>query len=285
MSEAPIRQNAISHLFSVLALTMLAFLSTFGGYLVIPTLIALSLNFSGDVLSRRFKIESEDDSIDRDEAQNIGLFFVIAIFAIMVANIFVPELRFPAQNAVAIHTFYGTFSLDIGATSSSILNFASLDIATQNRLFAAFIFVAFLIPVSEEQFFRAFFGNLFISKAGLALGLLVNGLLFAGFHIAVDGLNYYTLTIIAVSGMTLTWVDFMTKSVVTSILAHITNNALSFLVAGNLIRILLPWLPPLPVQTIMPVINFGIPLALVLYVNRRKISEYIPRIDLVRLSI
>ena len=79
--------------------------------------------------------------------------------------------------------------------------------------------------------------------------------------------------ILAGSGAVLAYIDIQTQSVVPSMLAHISNNALAFALSGNILAGLIP-------QFILPAFQFSpmiIPLLFALYIKRASIARMVCR--------
>jgi membrane protease YdiL (CAAX protease family) len=151
------------------------------------------------------------------EALNIGLGVVLALFLFILSNKFVPALGVASASTINVYTFFGTFTLSTASLGAS---------------FNAFLFVVVLIPTAEENFFRGFWANLSIAKAGKFAGILFQAIIFMLFHIPAYGWTIL-LGIIFADGLIIGAIDEQTGRLSTGILAHSGNNFLAFLVVAG----------------------------------------------------
>ena len=271
-----IKQSSLSYALSGFALVGLANLSTFGGYLVIPSLIAFVLLFGSLAMSQRQKVEEEDEDDSLSSYYWQGFFAVGGLAVILVTAIYVPQIQFTSASTVTINAFFGSFSFP----SAGILPLSLLSIFQP-----VFFFGVFIIPVAEEQFFRAWITNLALKAGGPVLAVPISGLsfailpivisaiTFATFHFGNYGFVIQTFMILAGSGAVLAYIDIQTQSVVPSMLAHISNNALAFALSGNILAGLIP-------QFILPVAQFSplvFPLLFALFIKRASIARVVCR--------
>ena len=247
-----IKQDALSYGLSGFALVGFAFLSTFGGYLVIPTLIGLALLFGSLIMAQRQKVEEEDDD------EGFGAIYWQLVFAlgglvvILFAALYVPQIQFTPGSTVTINAFFGVFTFP----SSGLFPLTLLSLFSP-----IFFFGVFLIPPSEEQFFRAWITNLALKVGGPMLAIPVSGMAFAVlplvisaitfavFHFGVYGFTMQTFLILMGSGAVMAFIDIQTGRVSTSMIAHIANNALAFGLQGNILSGIIP-------HFILPVAQF-----------------------------
>lgn len=248
-----VKQDALSYGLSGFALVGFAFLSTFGGYLVIPTLIGLALLFGSLIMAQRQKVEEEDDD------EGFGTVYWQLVFAlgglavILFAALYVPQIQFTPGQTVTINAFFGVFTFPS----------AGLFPLTLLSLFSPiFFFGVFLIPPSEEQFFRGWITNLALKVGGPMLAIPVSGIAFAVlplvisavtfavFHFGVYGFTMQTFLILMGSGSVMAFIDIQTGRVSTSMIAHILNNALAFGLQGNILSGFIP-------QFILPAAQFA----------------------------
>ena len=83
-----------------------------------------------------------------------------------------------------------------------------------------FGFVAFLAPISEELLFRAKLLPLLATKIGWGGGIWATGLFFGLIHWD----SWSSIPILVVFGVLLGWLRYKYRSVIPSIIAHMTNN-------------------------------------------------------------
>ena len=217
--DAAIAQDEISLLFFALSSSMLIFIFLSGEGFTAPlafgTIVAIILMVMGVAGSFLFGFRPGEQVINEKAALSIGLGFVLALAGFLLFNAFIPTLTVVSpQSVIAVKTFFGTFNLSIAGIEAGA---------------AAFIFAVILIPTAEENFFRGFFANLFISRTGKFVGILLSAIVFVIFHIPAYGYDYFTLGIIFADGLVIAAVDVETGRISTGILAHVGNNALSYI--------------------------------------------------------
>lgn len=193
--STPIKQDPISLVASAIAITELIFLSVFTGDLQIDSIIAAMILISGLVMQRYFKVD-EQEGIDSKGRQNIFVYTSVAVVIFFVLNIYVPKLPLSVLPALVASGYLATKMFEL------------------------------LIAVAEEQFFRGFLANLLITKTNAGIGILMDGIIFTVYHLAVYGSSASDLGIIFGAGITLAFIDWKTGRVSPSILAHVINNLL-----------------------------------------------------------
>lgn len=221
----------------------LVFISIFGGEIYNATVIGLLLIITGMVFSMAFQVFKRDPDVTGKEATGIISWAFVLLFAFVVTSVFVPQIQFVTASVVTYQAFFAkvTFSL-----------------SSPGAITGAFIFIAILIPNAEEQFFRGFWGNLFLYlfRKHPELALIPAGAVFALFHLGNYGLNLYTLGILFLDGMLMVFVGaFITGSITASIIAHSLNNGLNLVVGAGIVAGLLP-------HVLLPIAGFAVPLAL-----------------------
>ena len=132
-------------------------------------------------------------------------------------------------NKQAYSDIYYTVIAIAGMLATSLLvgyiSYRGLNLSVQNAaLFGA------LEGIAEEQLFRGFFQTYFIDTLksptiAIALGAVV----FMLFHEAVYGGSDASLIYVFIGGLILGWVTWKSKSLVASVIAHVTNNILASL--------------------------------------------------------
>lgn len=217
--DEAIAQDEISLLFFALSSSMLIFIflsgESFTSPLAFGTFVAIILMVMGLAGSVLFGFEGEEKALNEKAALSIGLGFLIAVVGFILFNAFIPALSIVSpQSVVAVKTFFGTFDLSIAGIEAGA---------------SAFIFAVILIPTAEENFFRGFFANLFISRTGKFVGIILASTVFMILHIPAYGYNFFTLGIIFMDGIVIAAVDVETGRISTGILAHVGNNALSWI--------------------------------------------------------
>ena len=192
-----IRQDAISKAFTVLAFAELIFLATFTGQIATASLIAAVILAAGLVLDRLSKFDSEDATVTEQARGQIIQYVGISVLVFVALDNFI-------------------YALPAFVTVSS----TGLD------WFQAHLF-GILIAVAEEQFFRGFLMNwLMVKTRTLVVAYLMDGLIFAVYHLAVYGTSPANLAIVFGAGVTLAVVDWKAQRVSPSIIAHVINNLL-----------------------------------------------------------
>lgn len=210
------------------------FTQTFGGLYFAPETIAISLTVVGLVFGYFFGLEHSGgeelpEIEDEQQFSLVGTFAVLALGIFAVLSFVVPQLKFSAQS-VTLTTFTGQFTLPTQSTAQQV---------------GSFVFSAITIPNAEEQFFRGFWGNLMLRIFPSGIAELMSGITFMIFHTAVYSLffpatNFQLIFILVGAGATFVAVDAYTGDITTSVLAHMGNNTLSFLVGGSIITAIFP---------------------------------------------
>jgi membrane protease YdiL (CAAX protease family) len=204
-----IRQDPLSKFLTLFAISELAIMAIIGGDLLQPTIVAVVLLISGFLFSDKFAKLKEDEEIDSGELIQTGVYVVLAIAVFAFLNFAVPNFG-------------------LGALLSNVFKLSNIiTLSAAPASFFALKLYNVLIAISEEQFFRALFGNVFVSRLGSVMGSFVNGFWFMLFHIPRYANNLNALVIVLFAGMILTFIDLRTERVSTSMIAHIINNLLA----------------------------------------------------------
>ena len=198
-----IGQDPISILLTFFAMSALVNWDDFPTDLQVDSIIAVVLMLAGLVMAMVMHFETEDDDLTEKKEQRILVYFLLALVAFFVFNRFVPDVLTYASNAA-------------NYTALTTLGFPSA------------LFLVILVPVSEEQFNRAAWGNFLIKRAGLTVGMFLGGIEFTLYHFATYGYNTNDLGIIFAAGVVFIFVDVKTGTVTTSMLGHIVNNGFSY---------------------------------------------------------
>lgn len=212
-----IRQDSISIALTVLAVSQIIYLATFGPELMVIALFIGFLAISALVLQRLTGGVESDPRISGMETRSSLKWVLICLSTIVLMNLFVPLLPFKVSggNTVGIGRFSTIPAFSVGTVALSF---------------------ALLIAVTEEQFFRGFAANWFARFTGTTISSVMGGLFFAVYHLAVYGSTPQTLLIVAGGGTILTFAAFQTQRVSTSLVAHVINNAAATLLAIGWLR-------------------------------------------------
>jgi membrane protease YdiL (CAAX protease family) len=89
---------------------------------------------------------------------------------------------------------------------------------------------AVLIAVAEEQFFRGAILNFLLTLTNSTVAIFSSAAIFMVYHFAVYGTSTSNLVYVLVGGLALAWAAYRSGRLSPSILAHVINNVLSFMV-------------------------------------------------------
>lgn len=226
-----LRQDSISLFALAIGFGSLVFLflngEGFSAPLAFPVVVAIFLALTGVVGSElaskfaRNRVNDVNSRLRRNDFVIISIGVPVALLGFLLSNRFVPIFFQLSVTSIAFKTFYGTFTLSI---------------ATATDISAAIFFSVILIPVAEENFFRGFFGNLFLVRADPVIANVAQASVFMLFHIPAYGYNYQTLAVIFADGIVLMAIDEAAQSLSPGIIAHMLNNALAYgAVAGAVV--------------------------------------------------
>lgn len=192
-----LRDDGISQGFTVGALAIIIYLSTFIGFLD-RLLIPFALLIGGLVLQRYIKGKIKHDvRIDQEEGKSILFYTIVALAIIGLGSLTIPYLFKPPVLPIQLATF---------------------DAMLYGSLFA----------ISEERFFRGFFTPFLYSKFNFALlANFASGGAFALYHLAVYGSSGNSLMYVLIAGTGLSWVTLQSRRISPAILGHLINNMLA----------------------------------------------------------
>ncbi|MEM4273960.1 MAG: type II CAAX endopeptidase family protein [Candidatus Caldarchaeum sp.] len=199
-----IRQDGVSIALTVVAASQLIFLGTFGTQIVTVTVFILAIMMVGLVLSMWLGYSERDESIDSEEREQLLVWSIVALATIGALNLL--NLFKPA--------------------AGTILSIALGNVAAEARALVSRM-LGVLIAVAEEQFFRGALTNMFIRTVGQAASMVLSGIIFAVYHLAVYGSQPTTMLIIAGAGTILAFTAIRTGRVSTPMIAHVVNNVLA----------------------------------------------------------
>jgi membrane protease YdiL (CAAX protease family) len=92
------------------------------------------------------------------------------------------------------------------------------------------VLYAVLMAVAEEQFFRGGITNFLLTMFPPPMAIMGSAAIFSVYHLAVYGTTISALAYVFIGGVMLAWVAYRSGRLSPSILAHVVNNILSFLV-------------------------------------------------------
>ncbi len=199
-----IRQDGVSIALTVLAVSQLLFLGTFGQAVVGVAVFVLSIMIAGLVLTMWLGMADRDESIDPSERRDLITWAVVGLAVIGLLNLF--QLFKPA--------------------AGTILSVALANVAEDARMLVSRM-LGILVAVAEEQFFRGALTNLFIRSVGSAAAVVLSGAVFGIYHLAVYGSQPITMMIVAGAGSVLAYTAIRTGRVSTPIIAHVANNVVA----------------------------------------------------------
>ena len=214
--------------------------------------IILGIKIRGTILGINVKSNLETNTILglSSEAYNflvgylpcIIVEIIIIILAMKTTKIKIKEDIFSKNRANNMFILLGTIScIGIGLISniiyiiySTIFKVAGITIPepdfsfpTQSGYLILFlIYVCFLGPILEEIIFRGFILKS-MQKYGNLTAIIVSSILFSMFH-----LNLVQFINPVLMGIVLAFIAIKSKSIIPSIIAHIFNNSITFVVAG-----------------------------------------------------
>lgn len=81
--------------------------------------------------------------------------------------------------------------------------------------------IVFIVPISEEVFFRGYLFRLLAQRAGLATGYVVSSAMFSAVHLNPSGFVIYL-----VIGLILAWVYQRTGSLLAPVVGHVVHNGI-----------------------------------------------------------
>lgn len=199
-----IRQDGVSIALTLVAASQLLFLGTFGAAVIGVTVFILTILIVGIVLSMWLGMAEKDDSMDPEERSQLLVWSVLSLAVIGMLNIL--NLFKPA--------------------AGTVLSTALLNVSEDARMLVSRM-LGVLIAVAEEQFFRGALTNIFLRNLGSAGAVVLSGVIFGVYHLAVYGSQPTTLFIVAAAGSILAYAAIKTGRVSTPMIAHVANNVLA----------------------------------------------------------
>jgi len=98
--------------------------------------------------------------------------------------------------------------------------------------FSMFAFMA-VMAIAEEQFFRGFITDLFLTHLDKDwIALLTSALVFMGYHLARYGTSPDALLYVFGGGLILNWVAWKSKRISPCMIAHVINNIVALISLG-----------------------------------------------------
>jgi membrane protease YdiL (CAAX protease family) len=171
------------------------YLSTFQTTVVI--LFPAVLLIAGLVL--QFYLQRRVEVVDSlsESAGNIGFYTLIALAGIALASFVAPTVsRLPNMELTGVDA----------------------------------MLYAVLIGVAEEQFFRGAILNFLLTLTNATVAIFSSAAIFMVYHFAVYGTSTSNLVYVLVGGLALAWAAYRSGRLSPSILAHVANNILAFLI-------------------------------------------------------
>jgi membrane protease YdiL (CAAX protease family) len=190
-----VAHDSLSQLLTALACFILIYLATFEQSFVI--LFPAVLLITGIVL--QFYLQRRVEVVDSlaKSAGDIGFYTLIALAGIAIASFTAPALaKLPKMELTGVDA----------------------------------MLYAVLIAVAEEQFFRGAILNFLLTLTNPTLAILSSAAIFMVYHFAVYGTILANLIYVLIGGLVLSWVAYRSGRLSPSILAHVLNNTLSFLI-------------------------------------------------------
>lgn len=191
-----VRQDAISYTATALAVALLVYIAVAGiAALTTDAIIACILALSGPALSSYGGFFKRDSEPVQQVAASSGVWVAVDLAVIFSLNYFIP--RTPLSLASTI-----------GNNLSVQLAFNALE------------------AIAEEQFFRGFWLNLFLSRVDPYTACVADGIFFGIYHFFVYGYSSSLILLVMLSGMILAYSDWRTGNLAPSLISHVVNNLL-----------------------------------------------------------
>ena len=190
-----VAHDSLSQTCTILAVMIVIYLSTFETTVVI--LFPAVLLIAGLIL--QFYLQRRVEVVDSlvENAGNIGFYTLIALAGIALASFAAPALsRIPKMELTGVDA----------------------------------MLYAILIAVAEEQFFRGAILNFLLTLTNPTVAIFSSAAIFMVYHFAVYGTFTSNLVYVLVGGLALAWAAYRSGRLSPSILAHVTNNMLTFLI-------------------------------------------------------
>jgi len=191
-----VAHDGLSQTCTILAVMIVIYLSTFETTVVI--LFPAVLLITGLVL--QFYLQRRVEVVDSlsESAGNIGFYTLVALAGIALASFVSPAVS-------------GLPKMELTGVDAMLY--------------------AVLIGVAEEQFFRGAILNFLLTLTNSTVAIFSSAAIFMVYHFAVYGTSTSNLVYVLVGGLALAWAAYRSGRLSPSILAHVLNNTLSFLIA------------------------------------------------------
>jgi len=190
-----ISHDSLSQILTALACFITIYLATFETTVIIlfPALLLITGLVLQFYLVR--KVEVVDSLVEN--AGNIGFYTLVALAGIALASFVSPAVsRLPKMELTGVDA----------------------------------MLYAVLIGVAEEQFFRGAILNFLLTLTNSTIAIFSSAAIFMTYHFAVYGTSTSNLVYVLVGGLALAWAAYRSGRLSPSILAHVINNVLSFMV-------------------------------------------------------
>ena len=233
-----VKQDAISLVFTVFAVVILAYFLPFGGTLFNASVLALLFLVVGVTFPIAFKLEKAE-SIEEGETEDEGnLGLIIGFGLLSLAAFYVVSLAVPI----------------IPSSYLAALSVTSLGVFAASQLFSL------MIAVAESQFFQGFLLSFFGRLVGpVAIG--VDAVFFMVYHYAIYGGSPDSLFVVLAAGVVLAGVAYRTQRISPVIIGHVLNNAIaSGVLTGAIVH---------PVGLVGPVIQIALVIGFTRFVKRK----------------
>lgn len=177
-------------------MALLVYISASGeSALTTDALIAEFLTISGLVLSQAGGLMKTESESGERAAVNAAPWVVLDLLVIFSLNYFIPRVPLSLVSAVA----------------------GNVNVGVAFRLLEA---------VAEEQFFRGFFLNFFLSRVDPYTAIVADGVLFGAYHLFVYGYSPSLILLVIMAGIVLAYSDWRLGTLDASLIAHVVNNLL-----------------------------------------------------------
>ncbi len=189
-----VKQTPFSYAVTALSVALLVYISAAGdATMTTDALIAVVLAVSGLVLSQAGGLMKTESEPQEREAVSAAPWVVIDLLVIFSLNYFVPRVPLSLVSLIGSN-------LNVG--------------------------IAFQVleAVAEEQFFRGFFLNFFLSRVDPYTAIVADGALFGVYHFFVYGYSPNLIVLVMMAGMVLAYSDWRLGNIDASMIAHVLNN-------------------------------------------------------------
>jgi membrane protease YdiL (CAAX protease family) len=193
-----IEQDLVSQFLSIVSLLIIVYLSTFqpSSIILFPAILLIAGIVMQFYLLKRYEM---DWTLESEEAHNIVYYTLFGLIIIAIGSIISPRIMIP-----------------------------KLDVTGYDA-----ILYSIMIAVAEEQFFRGALLNFFLQSTpafGSMLAIIASAFIFMVYHFAVYRTSYNNLLYVLIAGIALAYIDYQAQRVSPSMIAHIINNILAWVV-------------------------------------------------------